>query len=70
MSFFGAIKDPWWDVWPEVPDSAAPREQLFEWAALVGMRSPQIRAGWLDDASRAVMRAYCEKWHPEMELPK
>ena len=43
---------------PEPPEDA-PREQLFEFAALAGF------SRW-DSVSYRVAAAYCQQWHPEL----
>jgi len=60
-------KNPWWGFQvPEPPDDA-PREQVFEFGALAGLGG---RPGYPSDIFTRCVRLYCEKWHPDMELPK
>ena len=62
--------DPWAGFTVDEPPDGAPREQLLEFGALSGSAALN---GWngayVALILKRIIRAYCEKWHPEMELP-
>ena len=59
-------QNPWTRIEIPEPPAGAPREQLFEFGALCGGCS--LRS--IDRFVQDIVRAYCEKWHPEMGLPE
>lgn len=57
--------DPWRTfTLPSLPDDA-PREQVMEYAALRGCLANYDSFGLI----KRVIRVYCERWYPDLELP-
>ena len=68
MKFTGKIAvDPWREVIIPEPPDGAPREQLFEFAAIAGLYGENW--GSITTLMKRTSTAYMERWHEDMELP-
>lgn len=72
MMAVGLQVDPWSEVTVHPPAEDAPREQWMEYAAIFAAANslPLPSRVLVPRPLKILTRLYCERWHPEMELPE